>query len=106
MIKAIVFDWAGTTVDYGSQAPIIAFQQAFASFGITVPTAEIRADLGLDKLDHVKRLWQNQMFKTSGEKSIPTTQFQKRWTKFTGGFKQKLFRYWQRQANSNPGCWS
>ncbi|APR07534.1 hypothetical protein [Lentilactobacillus parabuchneri] len=56
MIKAIVFDWAGTTVDYGSQAPIIAFQQAFESFGITVPTAEIRADLGLDKLDHVKKI--------------------------------------------------
>ncbi|MCG5036595.1 hypothetical protein T1K45_02480 [Lactiplantibacillus plantarum] len=26
-IKAVIFDWAGTTIDYGSRAPIVAFQK-------------------------------------------------------------------------------
>lgn len=56
MIQAVVFDWAGTTIDYGSQAPIIAFKQAFAHFDIQISTAEIRKDLGLDKLTHVKKM--------------------------------------------------
>ena len=36
---AIIFDWAGTTVDYGSFAPVQAFIKAFEEFGIT-PTIE------------------------------------------------------------------
>ena len=32
---AIIFDWAGTTVDYGSFAPVQAFIKAFEEFGIT-----------------------------------------------------------------------
>jgi beta-phosphoglucomutase-like phosphatase (HAD superfamily) len=56
MIQAVIFDWAGTTIDYGSQAPIIAFQQAFHHFDIDIPTADIRQDLGLDKLTHVKKM--------------------------------------------------
>ena len=35
----IIFDWAGTTVDYGSFAPVQAFIEAFEAFGIT-PTLE------------------------------------------------------------------
>ena len=30
MIQAVIFDWAGTTVDYGCFAPVQAFQEAFA----------------------------------------------------------------------------
>lgn len=57
MIQAIVLDWAGTTVDYGSLAPIIAFQKAFSHFGITITTDEIRQDLGLDKRTHVEKMF-------------------------------------------------
>lgn len=56
-IQAVIFDWAGTTVDYGSRAPIIAFQRAFAHFGIEVPEAVIRADVGLDKATHIAKLF-------------------------------------------------
>ena len=31
---AVIFDWAGTTVDYGSFAPVQAFIKAFEKFGI------------------------------------------------------------------------
>ena len=33
MIEAVVFDWAGTTVDYGCFAPVQAFMEAFAQDG-------------------------------------------------------------------------
>ena len=28
-VRAVVFDWAGTTVDYGSRAPVAAFAEVF-----------------------------------------------------------------------------
>lgn len=56
MIKAVVFDWAGTTIDYGSRAPLVAFQRAFHNFGIEISESTIRADIGLDKLSHVKKM--------------------------------------------------
>lgn len=28
-IKCIIFDWAGTTVDYGCFAPVAAFMESF-----------------------------------------------------------------------------
>ncbi|MDE3240964.1 MAG: phosphonoacetaldehyde hydrolase [Paracoccaceae bacterium] len=51
--KAAVFDWAGTMVDYGSFAPMGAFQRAFAEFGIDATIAEARAPMGMPKWDHV-----------------------------------------------------
>ena len=31
-IEAVIFDWAGTTVDFGSTAPVQAFIEAFGKF--------------------------------------------------------------------------
>ncbi|WP_137625230.1 phosphonoacetaldehyde hydrolase [Lactiplantibacillus pingfangensis] len=55
-IQAVIFDWAGTTIDYGSRAPIVAFQQAFANVGIEITAAEIRQDMGLDKYTHIQKI--------------------------------------------------
>ncbi|MFC6294562.1 phosphonoacetaldehyde hydrolase [Lactiplantibacillus daoliensis] len=55
-IQAVIFDWAGTTIDYGSRAPIVAFQQAFANVGIDITEAEIRQDMGLDKYTHIHKI--------------------------------------------------
>lgn len=35
-IKCVIFDWAGTTVDYGSLDPVLAFQNAFKAAGIPI----------------------------------------------------------------------
>ncbi|MEO0673259.1 MAG: phosphonoacetaldehyde hydrolase [Pseudomonadota bacterium] len=52
-IKAVVFDWAGTMIDFGSVAPVKAFAETFRSFGIEVSDAEARAPMGLTKRDHI-----------------------------------------------------
>ena len=35
-LKAVIFDWAGTVVDHGSLAPMGAFVETFAEFGLAV----------------------------------------------------------------------
>lgn len=57
-IEAVIFDWAGTTVDYGCFAPVQAFAEAFQSFGITPTDEEIRKPMGMLKWDHVHTMLQ------------------------------------------------
>ncbi len=54
--KGVVFDWAGTMIDFGSFAPMGAFVEAFARFGVTVTIAEARAPMGSAKWDHIKAM--------------------------------------------------
>jgi len=53
-LKAVVLDWAGTILDYGSFAPLAAFQTAFDAFGVPVTMAEARGPMGLAKRDHIQ----------------------------------------------------
>lgn len=55
-IKAVIFDWAGTMVDFGSVAPVMAMRDAFAAEGVAVTDAEIRAHMGRAKRDHVAQI--------------------------------------------------
>ncbi|MDV2468445.1 phosphonoacetaldehyde hydrolase [Acinetobacter chinensis] len=52
-IQAVVFDWAGTTVDFGSRAPILAFMALFADNKVAISIEEARAPMGLEKRDHI-----------------------------------------------------
>ena len=55
-LKAVVFDWAGTMVDFGSRAPMGVFVEAFARFGVRIGVAEARGPMGRPKRDHVAAL--------------------------------------------------
>ncbi len=55
-IRAVVFDWAGTIVDFGSLAPMGAFVRLFAQHGITISIAQARVPMGLPKLAHIEAL--------------------------------------------------
>ena len=55
-IEAVIFDWAGTTVDYGCFAPVNAFALAFNKFGIDVTDEEIRKPMGMLKIDHIRTM--------------------------------------------------
>ena len=52
----VIFDWAGTMVDFGCRAPIEALVAAFASRGVTLDEAAARVDMGKAKADHVRAL--------------------------------------------------
>ena len=55
-LQAVIFDWAGTTVDWGCQAPVLAFQKTFAEFSVPITSFEAREPMGLAKRDHVAAL--------------------------------------------------
>lgn len=55
-LKAVVFDWAGTMIDFGSRAPMGAFVAAFARFGVDLSVAEARGPMGLPKRAHIAAL--------------------------------------------------
>jgi phosphonoacetaldehyde hydrolase len=52
----VIFDWAGTMVDFGCRAPVAALLEAFARRGVTLDEAAARADMGKAKADHVAAL--------------------------------------------------
>ncbi len=57
-IKLVVFDWAGTTIDFGCLAPAGAFVTAFAEAGVPVSVGEARGPMGLHKKDHLRAMLQ------------------------------------------------
>ncbi|WP_417224572.1 phosphonoacetaldehyde hydrolase [Amphritea sp.] len=55
-LQALIMDWAGTTVDFGSLAPIRAFQSLFAAQGVPISEAEARGPMGVEKREHIRQL--------------------------------------------------
>ena len=52
----VILDWAGTTVDFGCHAPVIALREAFARRGVAISDVQARRDMGKPKVDHVRAL--------------------------------------------------
>ncbi len=52
----VIFDWAGTVVDFGCRAPIAALMEAFSRRGVALEETAARADMGKAKVDHVRAL--------------------------------------------------
>ena len=56
LVKLVVFDWAGTTVDYGSFAPNDVFDLIFREAGINLTRQEINGPMGMEKKAHIHAL--------------------------------------------------
>ena len=46
-ISTVIFDWAGTAVDFGCMAPVEAFVSAFRKHGLEPTLDETRAPMGI-----------------------------------------------------------
>jgi phosphonoacetaldehyde hydrolase len=55
-LKAVILDWAGTTVDFGSHAPVVVLQEVFDAQGVPIEVEEARRDMGLLKVDHIRSI--------------------------------------------------
>ena len=64
-IEAVIFDWAGTAVDYGCFAPLEVFMEIFYKRGVVITAEEARQPMGLLKIDHVRTL--TEMPRIAGE---------------------------------------
>ena len=55
-VEAVVFDWAGTTVDYGCFAPLEVFLEIFKKAGVEITIEEARKPMGVLKIEHIRIL--------------------------------------------------
>jgi phosphonoacetaldehyde hydrolase len=55
-VRAVVFDWAGTMIDFGCMAPVRALLEVFAAEGVQLTVEEARRDMGRAKLDHLRAI--------------------------------------------------
>ena len=52
-VRAVIFDISGTTLDYGSRGPVVAFVELFARHGVAISEDEARRPMGTHKKDHI-----------------------------------------------------
>lgn len=101
-IEGIIFDWAGTTVDYGCFSPVAAFMDAFKNNGIEITIDEAREPMGMLKIDHtreilrmnrVKNLFVNKFGRQANEEDI---------NRLYENFEEILFSSLENYIDINP----
>ncbi len=55
-LKAVIVDWAGTVIDYGSLGPVAAFMEVFSRKNVPITMDEAREPMGVHKKDHIRRI--------------------------------------------------
>lgn len=55
-MEAVIFDWAGTTVDYGCFAPVQVFTEVFRNAGVEPTMEEVREPMGMLKWAHIRTM--------------------------------------------------
>jgi len=68
-LKGVIFDWAGTVIDYGSCAPAAAFVQVFGDDGVEITTAEAREPMGMAKRTHIATILEMPAVRTRWQKA-------------------------------------
>lgn len=57
-LKAVLLDWAGTTLDYGCYAPAVVFIEVYRRKGVPITVEEARAPMGAHKKVHIRQISQ------------------------------------------------
>lgn len=57
-LKAIILDWAGTTMDYGCYAPAVVFVAVYKRKGVPISMEEARVPMGAHKKVHIRKISQ------------------------------------------------
>ena len=59
-LKAVLLDWAGTTMDYGCMAPAVVFMDVFKRKGVEITIDEAREPMGAHKKVHIRQISKNE----------------------------------------------
>ncbi|HXX21977.1 MAG TPA: phosphonoacetaldehyde hydrolase [Terriglobia bacterium] len=80
-LKAVILDWAGTTMDYGCFAPAVVFIEVFKRKGVALTMEQAREPMGAHKKVHirmisgmeaVRRMWQDAHGRLPDEADVET----------------------------------
>lgn len=55
-VRAVLLDWAGTTMDFGCMAPAVVFVEVFKRRGVPITMEEARAPMGAHKRVHIQKI--------------------------------------------------
>ena len=78
-IQSVIFDWAGTTIDFGCLSPVVIFQKVFENSGVPITLEEARAPMGAHKKVHIQMItqlpsvnkrWQKKFGKAATEEDV------------------------------------
>ena len=96
-IQMVVFDWAGTTTDYGGVAPSMVFDRVFQEEGISLTKEEINAPMGMEKKAHIRALLScpsgDRQWKECCGKSWTEEDVERLYEKFEGILYQMVAEY-------------
>src|SRR6266567_1272680 len=59
-LKAVLLDWAGTTLDYGCFAPAVVFIEVYKRKGVEITMDEAREPMGAHKKVHIRQISKNE----------------------------------------------
>ena len=99
---AVIFDWAGTTVDYGCFAPVQAFVEVFRHFGIEPTMEEVRKPMGMLKRDHIRTMLSMERIAGLWKEKYKADWMEEDVEKLYGLFEEKLFSILDRFADVKP----
>ncbi len=57
-LKAVLLDWAGTTLDYGCMAPAVVFIEVYKRKGVNITMDQAREPMGAHKRVHIQKISQ------------------------------------------------
>ena len=94
-LRAVIFDWAGTMVDFGSRAPVEAFRTLFAEFGTEITEAEgLRSKLH----DRVGRFLEKYEYFVLPTTQVPAFDVKQQWVSEIEGQKLASYIDWMRSC--------
>jgi len=67
-LKAVILDWAGTTMDYGCFAPAVVFIEVYKRKGVDITIEESRGPMGAHKKVHIREISQTETVAKKWEK--------------------------------------
>lgn len=101
-IECVIFDWAGTTVDYGCFAPVRAFMEVFMEYGVEPTVDEVRKPMGMLKIDHIRTMLKMDRIAAEFEKKQGRRATEDDVVKMHDMFTGKLMSILDRYADSKP----
>ncbi|BCZ27869.1 hypothetical protein EUBC25_19560 [Claveliimonas bilis] len=92
--EAVIFDWAGTTVDYGCFAPVQVFTEVFKNAGVEPTMEEVREPMGMLKWDHIRTMLEMPRIKAAWREKYGRDPEDADADKMYESYERPFLRYW------------
>ncbi|NGP44917.1 phosphonoacetaldehyde hydrolase [Bacillaceae bacterium SIJ1] len=102
-IAGVIFDWAGTTIDYGCFAPLHVFVKIFADKGVNITIDEARKPMGLLKIEHIRTITEMPRVREEWVSVLGTEPTEEDIVAMNNAFEQQLFKVLPEYTDPLPG---